>query len=109
MLLASIVALTLLFSVVSSINPIYFAGLNAYADNSERDEEDDDSTTDDEGNQNEENPRYFNRCALAQLFLAPGFAHRLHDACRSTHTGLPDAQDRRPEREAINGHGNVAA
>jgi len=53
MLLASIVALTLLFSVVSSINPIYFAGMNAYADNSERDE-DDNSTTDDEENQNAE-------------------------------------------------------
>ena len=54
MLLASIVALTLLFSVVSSINPIYFAGLNAYGDNSERDGEDENKTTDDEGNQNEE-------------------------------------------------------
>jgi len=53
MLLAAIVALTLVFSVVTSINPIYFAGLNAYADSSERDEKSDNSTTDDEENQNE--------------------------------------------------------
>jgi hypothetical protein len=54
MLLAAIVALTLVFSVVSSINPVYFAGLNAYADNSERDEEDDDNTTDENQSDEEE-------------------------------------------------------
>ena len=36
MLLGSMVALTLLFSVVSTVNPSYFAGLSAYAEHEER-------------------------------------------------------------------------
>ena len=39
MLLGSLVALTLLFSVVSTVNPGYFAGLRAYADYAEKNDE----------------------------------------------------------------------
>jgi len=56
-LLVAIAALTLIMSVVSSVNPSYFVGLNAYADH-EDDEEDDDnsgsSTNDEENEQDDE-------------------------------------------------------
>ena len=50
-LLAAIAALTLLMSVVSSVNPSYFAGLNAFADNEDDGEDDDNSgsSANDEG------------------------------------------------------------
>jgi hypothetical protein len=43
-LLVAIAALTLLMSVVSGVNPNYFAGLNAFADNHDEEEEDDDNS-----------------------------------------------------------------
>ena len=51
-LLVTIVALTLITSVVSSVNPSYFAGLNALADNGE--EKDDDNNSMDEQEDNNE-------------------------------------------------------
>jgi hypothetical protein len=56
-LLVAIAALTLIMSVVSGVNPNYFAGLNAFADEHEEDEEDDDNSgsgSDDESEEEED-------------------------------------------------------
>jgi hypothetical protein len=47
-LLVAIVGLTLIMSVVSGVNPSYFAGLNAFAEEHEEEEEDDDHSGSDE-------------------------------------------------------------
>jgi hypothetical protein len=51
-LLAAIVAITLITSIVSSVNPSYFAGLNAFADDNE--EEDDKNDNSDSNNQEDD-------------------------------------------------------
>ena len=47
-LLVAIAALTLIMSVVSGVNPNYFAGLSAFADHEDEEEDDDNSGSDDE-------------------------------------------------------------
>jgi hypothetical protein len=46
-LVAALTAFTLIMSVVSSVNPSYFAGLNAFADHEDEQEEDDDNNNND--------------------------------------------------------------
>jgi hypothetical protein len=47
-LLTAIAALTLIMSVVSGVNPNYFAGLNAFADHNEEEDDDDNSGSNDD-------------------------------------------------------------
>lgn len=53
-LLAAIAALTLIMSVVSSVNPSYFAGLSAFADHDEDEEDNDNSGSNDEEREEED-------------------------------------------------------
>lgn len=53
-LLAAIVGLTLIMSVVSGVNPNYFAGMNAFADEHEEEEDDDNSGSSNDDNEDDE-------------------------------------------------------
>ena len=48
-LVAALTALTLIMSVVSSVNPSYFAGLNAFADHEDEQEDDDNNSNSSSG------------------------------------------------------------
>ena len=53
-LLVAIAALTLVMSVVSGVNPNYFAGLSAFADHEEEEEDEDNSGSNDDHEEEDE-------------------------------------------------------